>query len=512
MYNFAKWYISFLQEIIRNIMLFFTTLFSAFGKLFNYSGRSSSFVRFSEAAKGFGVMGWITAVVIFTINVLFIAVLILLLYRLFRRYIRFVKREVETDELLNEVNHLNQKLIQADLEKNQILALKYGETGRSFSSSSTFLDSEEESVQKDSDNRFTKLIDVDKTYEYLVKQTVMQDSDRLTLPTLVESFINFAASQLNLYYTKGIVAKFIAGMASTKIIILEGISGTGKTSLPYAMGKFLSNDASIISVQPSWTDRTELIGYLNEFTKKYHEPDFLKTIYEATFRTDINIVILDEMNLARVEYYFADFLSALEIPNPHEWLLEVVAEQLPSDPINLKKGKLLLPQNIWFVGTANRDDSTFTITAKVYDRAQSIEMNYRSDYIDAPYTNKINMSYDYLNTLFDRAIKENPVSNKIMDKLQELDYFISENFQVTFGNRIMQQIRLFLPVYVACGEDELEGLDYLVARKVIRKFEALNLAFLGDKLIALEKELDKIFGRTKFNLTREMIKTYRKLV
>ena len=69
MYNFAKWYISFLQEIIRNIMLFFTTLFSAFGKLFNYSGRGTSFVRFSEAAKGFGVMGWITAVVVFAINV-----------------------------------------------------------------------------------------------------------------------------------------------------------------------------------------------------------------------------------------------------------------------------------------------------------------------------------------------------------------------------------------------------------------------------------------------------------
>ena len=90
------------------------------------------------------------------------------------------------------------------------------------------------------------------------------------------------------------------------------------------MGKFFKNDAKIISVQPSWRDRTEMIGYLNEFTKKFNETDFLEAVYEATYRTDINFVVLDEMNLARVEYYFADFLSLLEMPHPSEWLVDLV--------------------------------------------------------------------------------------------------------------------------------------------------------------------------------------------
>ena len=91
-------------------------------------------------------------------------------------------------------------------------------------------------------------------------------------------------------------------------MILEGISGTGKTSLPYAMGKFFGNDAAIISVQPSWRDRSEMVGYLNEFTKKFNETD-LKELYETTYREDLNFIVLDELNLARIEYYFAEFLS-----------------------------------------------------------------------------------------------------------------------------------------------------------------------------------------------------------
>ena len=158
-------------------------------------------------------------------------------------------------------------------------------------------------------------------------------------------------------------------------MILEGISGTGKTSLPYAMGKFFGHDSHIIAVQPSWRDRAEMMGYLNEFTKKFNETEFLESIYETTYRNDPNFVVLDEMNLARVEYYFAEFLSLLEMPDTDQWLIDIVPDTQPGDPNHLVKGKMLLPQNVWFIGTANKDDSTFTITDKVYDRATPIENN-----------------------------------------------------------------------------------------------------------------------------------------
>jgi hypothetical protein len=340
----------------------------------------------------------------------------------------------------------------------------------------------------------------------------MKEEDKISLAELVNRFVNFSAYKLGLYYDKKTIATFFAGMAASKTMILEGISGTGKTSLPYAMGKFFLNDSHIISVQPSWRDRAEMMGYLNDFTKKFNETDFLTSVYETTYRTDINFVVLDEMNLARVEYYFADFLSLLEMPHPSEWQIDLIPDQMPSDPLHLKEGKLLIPQNIWFVGTANRDDSTFTITDKVYDRASSIEMNTKAVPFSAPPTEGIRMSYAYLDSLFDEAKLKYPISDKALDNLAKIDKYITENFQITFGNRITKQIKEFIPVFLACGCDETVGLDYLVARKILRKFETLNLPFLQKELEGLNGMLDKLFGKNNFTDCKKMLESYLKQI
>jgi radical SAM superfamily enzyme len=92
------------------------------------------------------------------------------------------------------------------------------------------------------------------------------------------------------------------------LIILQGISGTGKTSLAYAFGKMIKNEATIASVQPSWRDSSELFGYFNEFTKRFNETEVLAKMYEASYKDDVFITVLDEMNISRVEYYFAEML------------------------------------------------------------------------------------------------------------------------------------------------------------------------------------------------------------
>lgn len=104
-----------------------------------------------------------------------------------------------------------------------------------------------------------------------------------TLEELVETFRNFAAYNLKLYYKSEMIRLFISALASTKLVILQGISGTGKTSLAYAWGKFLKHDSCVASVQPSWRDRTELFGYFNEFTKKFNETEVLKELYVAGY-------------------------------------------------------------------------------------------------------------------------------------------------------------------------------------------------------------------------------------
>lgn len=511
MIEFARYYVDFIRDLLSNIWKFISNIFKAFADLV-FNDIVTYFRDLALASEEFYFLDWLIAVIVIGLNLVFIIFLIIRLYQFLRKYIRFVRNELEKDELLEEVALITQKNIELVDEKNKILALKMGVSTAGYGS---YLDS---SATKGSDNkatkdsRFIKLTQVDEAYKNQITSVSMEVEEMIGLPELITQFINFSASRMKLYYDRKTIATYFSGMATSKIIILEGISGTGKTSLPYSMGKFFKNDAAIISVQPSWRDKSEIIGYLNEFTKKFNETDFLKELYEATYREDLNFIVLDELNLARIEYYFAEFLSMLEMPDISEWKIDIVPERLPTDPKHLEEGKLLVPQNVWFVGTANKDDSTFTITDKVYDRAISIVMDTKAEYIDAPYTESLNMSYDYLETLFNNAIKTNDVSPKTMDKLSKLDEFITNKFRITFGNRIIKQIKLFVPVYIACGGDEYEGIDYMVTTKILRKFESLNLPFLKEELQELLALLDKLFGKNKFKESADYINSLLKQI
>jgi hypothetical protein len=511
MVEFARYYISFIRDFFANIGQFFKTLFEAFAALF-FEGVAKFFENFIDATPNFTLLDWVMAFVVLMVNLAFIIFVVLKAYQLLRRYFKFARTEIEKDELLEEISFLNQKTVELIDEKNKILAMKVSTLGGGLGN---FNQEDEDNKKPEAEevtgpSRFTKLIHVDKEYENMVTAIHMKDEDMINLSELVKRFINFSASRLGLFYDKKIISAFFAGMAASKTMILEGISGTGKTSLPYAMGKFFGNDSAIIAVQPSWRDRAEMIGYLNEFTKKFNETDFLKAVYETTYRDDVCLIVLDEMNLARVEYYFAELLSMLEMPDPDAWLIDITPDSQPGDPKHLINGKILLPQNVWFIGTANKDDSTFTITDKVYDRATPIIINTKAAYIDAPDTPGVTLSSDYLMDLFTQANKDYPLSIKAIENLEKLDAFITKAFKVTFGNRIMKQIRAFVPVYVACGNSENDALDYMVARKIFRKFESLNLPFLQDEINDLSALLDRLFGKNSFEECQAFLTTIKK--
>jgi hypothetical protein len=94
---------------------------------------------------------------------------------------------------------------------------------------------------------------------------------------------------------------------------------------------------------------------------------------------------------------------------------------------------------------------------------------------------------------------------------KELDEFIQDKFKIAFGNRIMKQIKLFVPVYMACGFTEFEGLDYMLAYKILRKFESLNLAFLKTELDELTLMLDRLFGKEEFKVSKSFIQDLKKM-
>lgn len=237
----------------------------------------------------------------------------------------------------------------------------------------------------------------------------------------------------NIVYPLSLLQNFFALLSTGDLIILSGLSGSGKTNLVKSFAEATGNVAHIIAVKPNWTSAEDLTGYYNPLQRSYLTTPFLDAILAASKDPDhLHIICLDEMNLARVEYYFADFLSALEErKNPTiplysddeagnvlcefrlfvEVLLgindgqeiENLSEFLkrPDVVVQMKKqlglddgesmlqlhtrlrrmlsgvlsvpSRLTIPNNVRFVGAVNMDDTTHFLSPKVLDRAHVLQ-------------------------------------------------------------------------------------------------------------------------------------------
>ena len=359
-----------------------------------------------------------------------------------------------------------------------------------------------EEEEEERGERFCMLSEIERNKAKLERTDYEKN---VTLEEFCESFRNYASNELKLYYDISDIRRFIAGMAVSHIIILQGMSGTGKTSLAHAFGSYVDNMSTIIPVQPMWKERTDLVGYYNEFTKKFNETLLLEKMYEANYSNDIYITVLDELNIARVEYYFAEFLSLLELPDPDERYLDVVSDKWPTDPAQLKDGRIKLSENMWFIGTANNDDSTFAISDKVYDRAMILNLDNKCERFTAPKTNKMRISYKKFNSLVKEAVEEYSISTRNKKRLEQLDKYLIEHFHITFGNRIMKQINQYIPVYIACGGAELEALDDILSKKVMRKLETQNPIYLRNAAEGLVSYLDELFGTDSMSQCKAFI-------
>ena len=492
--GFLSWFFAFMTTMLGGIWQIASNLFLGLVRIFNFP---LYFDQLSQYQGDFNVLGWILAIVCFILVFAVWAGIIFLIVLGVRKYIRFRKTLVGNEDLLEEIADLHHDVIKLTEEKERIMALKIANTGLSLDELRAIFDEEDEKEKEAeavvTDNRrFFRLSAVDEKYAVYTPPTY---TTGMSLEELCDDIRNFACSRNRLFYEKKTIRLMLAGLASTKLIILQGISGTGKTSLPYIMGKYFVNDSTIASVQPSWRDRSELFGYFNEFTKKFNETEVLRRIYESTYNDDINIIVLDEMNIARVEYYFAEMLSILEMPDPNEWKIELVSSMWQTDPKHLVDGKLKIPQNVWYIGTANNDDSTFAVSDKVYDRALVINIDNKGIPFSAPATDAKRVNYSYVESLYKKAVAEHPISAESLENISKLDLYVIERFRVAFGNRIMKQMKTFVPVYVACGGNEIEAIDYILATKIFRKFEGLNLSLIRDEIKGLIRYMESLFGK-----------------
>lgn len=470
------------------------------------------------------VAGWICVVIVHILIAALIILVAYLIYRGLKIALRFKVPVIEHEKLKDEVVRLNRELLKTQYEKDKILAMKVSEIGMPINEEILGLREEDLVPEKEEaaaaeettvetvnvgETRFPRLCAVDNYFK--TEYTVPHYDDSVNLEEICQKFRNFAASRLGLYYDLEVMKRLFASFGAAKMVILQGISGTGKTSLPYALGQFIQNPAVICSVQPSWRDRTELVGYYNEFTKKYTEPEFLKTLYEAQFMEDMRLIILDEMNIARVEYYFAEMLSILELPREDERYISLVSTRALSDPEKMKDGKVWIPPNIWYVGTINNDDSTFAVSDKVYDRAIPLDLDEKAEFFEAPDQEPMYLNYQHLIRLFAEAKEKYPISDTMLLEMDKLDSYLIKHFRLTFGNRIMRQMKDFVPCYVACGGSEIDGIDFIFSAKILRKFESLGMGFIRDEIDGLITYLDHVFGEENMKISKNYLLRLKKM-
>ena len=489
LYGFLTWFKAFFDNMLGGVLMVVKGIVLGIIKIFNLP---YYFKIWADEAPNFGVFDWIFSILAFLLVLAVWAGVIFLAVLAVRKYIRFRRGIVGNEDLLEEIADLHRDVLRLTSEKERIMQLKVSQAGLSYDQFKELMESTEEpSEEQDSEQPQANLAAVDEKYIYYTPPVYERG---MTLRDICEDMRNFACTNNGLYYDERTIRLMLSGFACTKLVILQGISGTGKTSLPYMMGKYFQNDATIASVQPSWRDRNELFGYFNEFTKKFNETDVLRRIYEAGYNDEINLVILDEMNISRVEYYFAEMLSVLEMPNPDEWRIELVPSSWENDPAHLRDGFLQIPQNVWYIGTINNDDSTFSVSDKVYDRAFVINLDSKGIPFEAPKTPAKKIAYSEVERLYERAKLDFPVSREALDKIEKLDLYVIQHFRIAFGNRIMKQLKDFVPVYIACGGTETEAIDYIFVTKVFRKFESLNLSLIRGEIRGLIAMMDSLFG------------------
>ena len=293
----------------------------------------------------------------------------------------------------------------------------------------------------------------------------------------------------------------IAGLAMSQLHIFQGISGTGKTSLAKAFAKAVGGHCTDIAVQAGWRDRDDLLGHYNAFEKRFYERDCLQGLYRAqtpAYKDRCNIILLDEMNLSRPEQYFAEFLSALEKNDPRDRLISLSESQLPNAPALLVEGRRIrVPHNVWFVGTANHDETTNEFADKTYDRAHVMTLPRHEAGFKIEPKPKASFSYGSLMERFDGAVTQN--ADEVAELMAELTTgpltgILQDRFDLGWGNRLERQAMRFVPVYMAAGGRKEDALDHLLASRVFRRGKVTGRYDATiDDLTAIEQALTTVW-------------------
>ena len=306
------------------------------------------------------------------------------------------------------------------------------------------------------------------------KAVGISDVQRITARLTEEGFL----------FSEVLVKNYLLSIRTKPFVLLTGTSGGGKTALTRLVAQALGEPYIVVAVKPNWTDSRDLLGFYNPISRRYVRTQTLSFIFDADaeYKRDRRTarryhLCLDEMNLSRVEYYFAELLSALERPDRE---VHLHSEEEPDVPRSLS-----IPPNLVVVGTVNIDETVQPFSDKVKDRANTIAIPIDLD--------KYSESLKNWNQPVGNAVKQRAVQFAKTEKgRQAIDLLLRIQAtllvqRVQFGYRTVDEILAYL---AENDKTDLlpftDALDLQVMQKVLPKVSGRGSAF--EKLLACLEE------------------------
>lgn len=289
-------------------------------------------------------------------------------------------------------------------------------------------------------------------------------------------------------FSSDLLRRYHLSLKTRRFVILSGTSGSGKTLLTRVYANAVQANYCLVPVAPNWTTNEDLLGYYNPLTKKYFDTDFSLFLRQAAraYQSAMDVdqkpepfhLVLDEMNLARVEYYFAKFLSGMEVLTGAG---QAQVTMFGNDVVDLTP-------NLFFIGTVNVDETTQGFADKIYDRAQVIEVTHGREEVASRVQHA--EVKGALMEIWDAVSDVTPFSIRIVD---EINRYVEEAVRIgvpweeAFDDQIIQKI---LPrikgTDIRLGA-MLQRLNDITANKFHRsnsKIQHLNYGFHSNGIVS----------------------------
>lgn len=343
-----------------------------------------------------------------------------------------------------------------------------------------------------------------------------EEVPELSIKESMELIKEYIASK-GFSYDGELIENFYLSLKSKPFVILAGTSGTGKTRLVRVFAEAIGANYKLVSVRPDWSDSSDLFGHVN-LKGEFVPGAIIDYIHEAAKPENINIpyfLCLDEMNLARVEYYLSDFLSIIETRHKKDG--RVVTDEIILDKAAaVTYGKVILPENLYVIGTVNMDETTFPFSKKVLDRANTIEFSYVdlvpdfSETLEAAEAQNCKNDFlktDYITLMSDTATEDRQFVSDICYELQEINEIL-QRAQTHVGYRVRDEI-----VFYMLNNKNAELLDTNLAfdneimQKILPRIQGSS-ASIKDMLCELFKKFAGDYTGLSQAAVSEQMQTY----